>query len=309
MRQTSANEYPRPLISIVICTQNRSEDLERCLYALCPQVDSRYAEIIVIDNNSNSAELSENERIVHSHSGVELVKQKESGVSLARNLAVEISAGSWLAFLDDDTVPHPNYFESAMAVLRDIPDNVAVWGGRLLPRWPVGFRNDIGERWRSLLSLIEDETDQRSAETGLIYSANAFYRLDVLRKFDVPFDPKLGRIGRCLLSGEETSLQYQISKLGFDIRYYGSVCVEHVISPSRLKLSWLKDRSYWDGITLVAVCRATKEPYPRGANPFIQAVKILYLLPKMLLKDDGRDAYAIIWTSVGVIRARLFGMP
>jgi GT2 family glycosyltransferase len=51
---------------------------------------------------------------VHSDTG--------QGVSRARNLAVRLANTEWLAFVDDDCLPEPTWFEHLSVALREFPD-------------------------------------------------------------------------------------------------------------------------------------------------------------------------------------------
>lgn len=300
---------PTKLLSICICTHNRADDARECLAALVGQVDFDIAEIIVIDSASAPEEQAKLETLRVFYPQLIFIRLEQPGLSIARNAGVAATKGQWVAFLDDDAVPFPDYFSQAVNTLRKMDEKVGLWGGRLKPRWPSATPPAIGLRWQGMLSLIDDDTPEREAEAGLIYGANVFYRADILSRFDPPFDPSLGRIGKCLLSGEETHLHSAIKEMDYLIRFYGKVGAEHKIAPQRLTHAWLKQRAYWDGITLVAVYKARKRPYPQSANPWRQALKIAVLLPKALIHDADKEAYARIWISLGVIRARLLGIP
>lgn len=294
------------IVSICICTHNRLDDVRECLRALNPQMDPGAAEILVVDSASDPDTQAALADLVAGVAGARLLRLDEPGLSRARNAAVAAATGRWVAFLDDDTVPFADYLASLLAAIRGLPDQVAFFGGRLKPRWPDGVA-PVGSRWSRMLSLRDDE-GERDTELGLIYGANIVYRKDVLDRLEKPFDPELGRIGKVLLGGEEMKLHFQFSDMGYAPKFFGSIGVEHKVMPERLTMDWVRRRAFWEGITLVALFRKLGKPYPRGANPYWQALKILALTPKALFMDADKDAYIRIWSSIGVLRARLLGI-
>ncbi len=294
------------IVSICICTHNRLDDVRECLHALNSQMDPAVVEILVVDSASEPATQAALAELVAGIAGARLLRLDEPGLSLARNAAVSSATGQWVAFLDDDTVPFPDYVVALLSVIRRVPEQVAFFGGRLKPRWPEGV-TPVGTRWSRMLSLMDDDTE-RDTELGLIYGANIVYRKDVLDRLDKPFDPGLGRIGKVLLGGEEMKLHFQFCDMGYAPKFFGSVGVEHKVMTERLTQDWVRRRAFWEGITLVALFKKLGKPYPRGAKVYWQALKILALAPKAFFRDPDKDAYIRVWSSIGVLRARLIGI-
>jgi hypothetical protein len=140
-----------------------------------------------------------------------------------------------------------------------------------------------------------------------VFGANSFYRTDVLRRISGPFDPRFGRVKNCLMSGEETNVHHDIEGLGYTSRYYGHVGVEHKIPPIRLTLDWVTERAFWQGITTVALDRQFNK-HSRSTSVLFQALKIAYLLPLLLFHKSSFEEKIIMYRSIGVIKARLFGI-
>jgi glycosyltransferase involved in cell wall biosynthesis len=293
------------IVSICICTHNRLDDIRECVSALEGQIDAAVAEILVIDSACDDPTRAALSEFMKGVSSGRLIRLEEPGLSLARNAAIAASSADWVAFLDDDTVPFPDYISNLVHAIGKAAPQIGFFGGRLVPRWPTGS-NPVGIRWSRMLSLVDDPTE-RDTELGHIYGANIIYRREALGGIEGPFDPSLGRVGASLKSGEEMLLHSQLRDKGYVCRYFGNVAAEHKVAPSRLTLRWLRQRAFWEGITLVALCEKLAKPYPRGANPWWQLLKMATLSPKALFYDPDRDAYIRIWQSLGVLRARIFG--
>jgi len=85
-------------ISVIIPTYNRAETLPRALYSVLKQ-DHPIHEIIVVDDGSHddTAQI-----IAKNFPSVCLIRQKNQGVSAARNRGIQAATGTWIALLDSD---------------------------------------------------------------------------------------------------------------------------------------------------------------------------------------------------------------
>jgi O-antigen biosynthesis protein len=93
-----------PFISVVVCTRDRADHLERCLRYLERQEYPRF-EIVVVDN----APASDAVRVLlETRPGrvpCRYALEQRGGLSWARNAGVAAAAGEIVAFLDDDEEP------------------------------------------------------------------------------------------------------------------------------------------------------------------------------------------------------------
>lgn len=86
-----------PRFSVVIPAFNAAATLARAIESVRAQSWSAH-EIIVVDDGSTDATAE----IAAGFDGVRLIRQKNSGVSVARNAGAAAASGDWLAFLDAD---------------------------------------------------------------------------------------------------------------------------------------------------------------------------------------------------------------
>lgn len=296
-------------ISICICTHNRASDVEDCLSALMSQWNDQCIEVIIVDSASRPEHAERLVTLTHKWPKLVYIRSEIAGLSVARNIGIQAAKGEWIAFLDDDAVPFPDYIDRAIESVTSMEPDVAFFGGRLKPRWPTAEPPRIGKMWMNFLSLIDDPTPIRLTESGMIFGANLFYRRRVLTNRVTAFDPSLGRVGNCLLSGEEINLHSSLLKEGYQCRYVGTVAAEHKVSEQRLTLEWIKQRAYWDGITLIAIAKLSGEPPARATSLSRQLAKVALLWPLMIFGDTTGERTANFYRSLGVIRARTFGIP
>jgi glycosyltransferase involved in cell wall biosynthesis len=98
-----------PLISVVVPTRDRPDQLERCLAALGRQTASDSIEVIVVDDGS--ANRAAVEGVVRDRSQVRLVRQAGAGPAAARNSGVRAARGTYICFTDDDCEPRADWAE------------------------------------------------------------------------------------------------------------------------------------------------------------------------------------------------------
>lgn len=122
-------------ISVVIPMYNASRTIERALLSIENQIGASFKEIIVIDDGStdDSFDLVKAYKL-QSSLNIIIFKQKNSGVSSARNLGIDKATGDYIAFLDSDDEWAPNKTKDQMVFFK-VPDVVMVGGNHFeLPR-------------------------------------------------------------------------------------------------------------------------------------------------------------------------------
>ena len=85
-------------LSVVICTRNRPEDLERSIRALLDSADRDF-ELIIVDNASGD---DRTEKVVAGFSGVRYVREDRPGLDIARNTGAREAGRELIAYTDDD---------------------------------------------------------------------------------------------------------------------------------------------------------------------------------------------------------------
>jgi len=104
-------------ISVIIPTYNRAVALEKAIQSVLAQTHRNY-ELLVIDDGSTDNTHS----VVQKYRGrMRYYSKLHAGVSSARNLGLEKSEGSWVAFLDSDDYWLPLKLEKQLRFLLDHP--------------------------------------------------------------------------------------------------------------------------------------------------------------------------------------------
>lgn len=101
-------------ISIVVCTHERPDDLERCLAALAPAAAAGH-EVLVVDNAPRSGRTAG----VAARFPYRYLLEPRQGLDHARNCGLAAASHPIVAYTDDDAVPEPGWAEAIAAPLAD----------------------------------------------------------------------------------------------------------------------------------------------------------------------------------------------
>jgi GT2 family glycosyltransferase len=118
-------ERATDLISVVVCTRDRSDHLPRCLDSLRRLEDDDH-EIIVIDNH----DVPTVPRELVPRDG-RLVNEPRQGLDIARNRGIAEADGTIVAFIDDDCEADPHWLAGIRAAFSD--PEVGLVTGRVRP--------------------------------------------------------------------------------------------------------------------------------------------------------------------------------
>lgn len=226
-------------ISICVCTYKRPQQLQNLVAALARQeLGSLRVEIVVADNDpAGSAQAVLRELAATSPLPIVSRHVTTPNISLARNATVHAAQGEWVAFVDDDEEPVPNWLAALTATQRSYRAD-AVFG----PVWPR-YDPAIPE-WIQTGGFFDRQQyptgthiDARDARTG-----NALVRRKLLLDIPGPFDPAYGRTG-----GEDTVLFAQLAELGTIMVWCDEATVSEYVPATRATLRWLLQRSYRGG--------------------------------------------------------------
>jgi glycosyltransferase involved in cell wall biosynthesis len=209
-------------VSVIVPVRDRREMLSELLQGLDKQT-YRSFEVVVIDDGSRDGSDELARRSVVAGRPVVFLRSDGEGTLSARQLGIDNSIGSILAFIDSDCVPDPAWLESAVAVMENGAEMVT---GRTRPMRP----------------LKPMERSVASGTEGLFPSCNVFYRRDLyvrLGGFDAGTTSRwrFGFAGRTRDSafGEDTLLGWRAVRSGADERYVPAAIVEHQVFPPDLK--------------------------------------------------------------------------
>jgi glycosyltransferase involved in cell wall biosynthesis len=282
------------IVSVVICTYNRVDFLQKCLDSLLRQRNAPSYEIIVVDNNSKDSTAS----FVLAYSEqsklpIRYVFEPVQGLSKAKNTGVKAAHGKFVAFLDDDAIASDEWVYAIEEGASRFPEFAAhsgpVHGNFEIPKpaWlssKIDFAISIG-------NFGDEFREKRTGEP--VFGGNMAIRRDVFDHIG-GFLETLGRIGINLLAAEDIEYCERLSRNNYKILNNPKMEIWHWVPKSRLLKSYIRNRMYWNGRS-IAVWEHMRE------RPIVLRTlgRIFYTIPRdcigMLLKwykEDERFYYS-----------------
>ena len=123
---TPVSDGVRFTCSVVIPTAGRPAELDRCLEAISKQ-DYPAFDVIVVDNSTGD---DETEQIARKWNA-RYVRELKKGLCRARNRGALVSSADVIAYLDDDSIPEPDWLRGLAMEFED-PQVMGV-GGKTVP--------------------------------------------------------------------------------------------------------------------------------------------------------------------------------
>lgn len=243
-----------PCISVAICTYNRADRLQLALEALCHQTlePSRF-EILVIDNASTDSTHSVCQAFETALPQLRYVFEPVQGLSKARNTALQEAKSLYIAFLDDDAIPCPNWLASLLHAFQTVQPEPVCVGGLIRPLWELPKPDWVRPTMESLFTILDGGDQPRWFRPNEFpWGANVAYQRDALLKIG-GFHEKLGRRGNSLLSGEEYLLNATLQSQGGGFYYHPEAAIEHWIPKERIDPEWLVRRNFWQGRSVALI--------------------------------------------------------
>ena len=239
----------KPNISIAICTYNRFDHLAGCLDTLKAQsLSGDLFEVLVIDNGSDEGARKSFLETYDLSRNCRIVSVAQPGLSKARNIALQEAAAPLIAFIDDDARASETWLKSILDAFNG-PHSPKVVFGPIEPIWPNGQPPEwLPENLFGALSVLDlGDTDRPATESEIGFGANIAF--DVAAAVNSGgFPENLGRAGKNLMSGEETSLLAEIRVNGGTAWYSAGALVHHFVHEDRLCMPWLISRFAWQAI-------------------------------------------------------------
>ena len=150
-----------PRLSVVLGSLNGATRLDRCLRALAAQTIRSSLELIVVDDGSTDSTSD----VARAHGVVVLRHPTNRGVSAARNSGVSAASAPFVAFVDDDCEPDPQWAEQ---LLTGYEEDVVAVAGELV----VGSSAGRG----IMLSFLARHNPLAPQELDLVKSDRLHYR-------------------------------------------------------------------------------------------------------------------------------------
>jgi GT2 family glycosyltransferase len=227
-----ADTGPVPLVTVAVCTRDRTAELAVCLDALL-EVEYPTLDLLVIDNAPSAEDTA---RLLASrYPGVRYVCEPRPGLDWARNRAIREARGEILAFTDDDAVVDRAWLTALVRVFTADPEAMAVTGlvvpfelqttaQQRFERYG-GFGRGCEREWYSV-ARHPDRADILHIGAGLYGTgANMAYRREVFERIG-EFDPALD-VGTVTHGGGDLDMFFRVVHHGLLLVYEPAAIVRH----------------------------------------------------------------------------------
>jgi arylsulfatase A-like enzyme/glycosyltransferase involved in cell wall biosynthesis len=243
-------------LTVLICTHNRAELLERVLASLnAARRPAMPVHILVVANACSD------ETVVRMHAylaqqaerhwlPLQVIEEPTPGKSHALNTAISQLGTELTAFVDDDHRVDANYLKAIERAAQAFPD-AGLYCGRILPDWDgtePDWVHDDGPYKIYPLPVPRYDQGARSrvitAEEGPIPGGgNLIVRKRVFEQTGL-FSTELGPQGHDLGGGEDSEYVLRALHRGETCRYTPEIAQYHYVDSERLNLGYLLKKSY-----------------------------------------------------------------
>jgi GT2 family glycosyltransferase len=219
-----------PSVSVILVSWNSAACLPRCLQALAAQTFADF-EVVLIDNGSTDGSL---EGVESHYPGLRLRVERlgeNKGFAAANNLGARQAQGQWLATLNTDAFPQPDWLEELLKATRENPE-YSIFASRQLQANAPHLLDGAGDAlhisglaWRRFSSFPASQFGLKNEEVFSPCAAAAFYQRQVFLQaggFDEGF----------FSYHEDVDLGFRLRLQGFRCLYVAGAVVHHIGSVS-----------------------------------------------------------------------------
>ncbi len=302
-------------ITLIICTHNRAELLEKMLAVLSRADFSGMGncEILVIANackDNTSAILDRYVDVFQQISGPEFrwLAEPVAGKSVALNLAIRESNGDTLCFIDDDQYVAPDFFKALSAALARHPE-FDIFCGWMAPDWDGSEPAWVHETGRFHIGIrpfpeydLGPDAFEIKPENKLPSGGNISVRRSVFAKVG-GFSTNLGPQGHNLMGGEDIDFVKRALQAGARILYDPAIRQRHAVEAERMATPYMMRKSYLRSLSNAMMHVET----PRGVRPYMILKLAQHALLALFSMRGSRRFYYLIRLSAafGELRGAL----
>lgn len=145
------------VISVIIPVYNTAEYLDTCLSSIADQT-YKDLEVIVVDDGSTDESPKICDEWAGKDSRFKVIHQKNAGQSVARNVAIDVAAGDYLAFLDSDDYVEEDFISGLYEALEMNKADISV----------CGYFEHKGDKTRTVGPLENYTLDKNEALAKLV---------------------------------------------------------------------------------------------------------------------------------------------
>lgn len=220
-------ERKLPPVSVIICTRDRPQLLERCLRSL-KELDYYDYEIIVVDNCSKDPEVK---AIAEKYEAV-YCREDRPGLDNARNAGIKAAVFDIVAFIDDDATAGRGWLRGIARGFTD--QEIMAVTGLVVPQSLETIAQIQFERYGGMgkgfqpftISRICQNQKELFFSSGWGVGANMAFRKKIFSLIG-DFNPALD-VGTPASGGGDIEFFFRVVHQGYRLRYEPSAMVRHL---------------------------------------------------------------------------------
>ena len=210
-------------ITLYIPCYNAKIFIGKCLEGVLRQT-CKIDEILVIDDGCKDETVE-----IASGYPVKIIRhEKNKGLAAARNTAFKNATGDFVASLDVDCVPEPDWLEKIMPEFND--EKVAGVGGRLLEK----FTANAADKWRAM-NMPQHWGEKELEEPEFLFGSNNVFRRSAIAEVGYYND-------KCGNNGEDYEISQRLKKIGYSLVYQPKAVAYHLRRDNMLSVY----RTHWN---------------------------------------------------------------
>lgn len=198
------------------------------------------------------------------------------GLSHNRNRALTLSKNKYLIFFDDDTVISKDLLNKyRIAFFNNQPQIIG--GPLILPSFYPKIPNWLPPLQSALLGI--HGTQKR------IWGGNWGIDTEYFKQHNISFQSNLGRKGKGLQSGDESSIIEQVSLLFGKVVFDKNLKLMHCIDQERYSIFYMIRRTFWQGRSEVrkkTILTGLKKDFKRSMTTLPNLIIFLKLKQKLV---------------------------
>ncbi len=170
---------------------NGSSYIEKTLETVFVQ-DVECFEIIVVDDGSEDGTHELVQKILarntSRHISTRLIRQENSGVSVARNAAIDIATGEYIVFFDSDDLMDPDFLKAIYRRIEDTHSDIAICGFDRTAEDGVVL-TPYSDSYGYFEGVVDGQTATHLMLQGKIrvWTGSAMYKTELIRKNSLKF--------------------------------------------------------------------------------------------------------------------------